>query len=506
MQKLKESVQKVIQNLSLEKVLGTIPSGLFVVDNDMQVVYWNPEAERITGYTAKEALGQHCSFLQGIPCGSKCGLFSDDVSKPVIGGECTVLTKSGKTIHLLKNIDYLRDENQNIIGGIESFIDVTQQRLLETSLRTQAEQLEQRVQERTQDLQKSESRFRMVLDNMDDMAYIATEGYTLTFMNRSMIEMFGERIGQHCYQVLHDKEDPCPWCPMDKIFKNRTFRDERQLGHQGRLYEVIHSPLPEEEGQRQKLAVCRDITLRDRAEKELKEANRELDAFAHSISHDLRGILSPVVTYMDFLRTTYSDVLDEQVMNILKEVDHQSERAIALLDDLLDLAQVSHVKPSDNPTDVNQIVDEVIRELSLAQETAPETCVDLLPQTWLPETLVYQVFSNLIGNAFNYVPRESGPIEIGCWQESHQNTYFVRDHGVGVPFKERNEIFDIFFRGKTSKGQRGTGVGLAIVRKIALRCNGEAWVEQTPGGGATFCIAIPKTASFGEYALEKQPY
>lgn len=285
---------------------------------------------------------------------------------------------------------------------------------------------------------------------------------------------------------------------MDKVFKNRTVRDERKLGRHERTYEIVHTPLPTEDGIRQKLAVCRDITLRKKTEDDLKEANRELDAFAHSISHDLRGILAPVVTYMDFLSITYSEVFDEQILQILGEVERQSERAIALLDDLLDLAQISHVKAGDHPTDVNMIVDEVVRELNLNKKSGPEIIAEKLPQTWVPETLVYQVFINLLGNANHYVPKGSGAIEVGSWDENKSTTYFVRDHGSGVPTKEQETIFDIFSRGKRSKGKQGTGVGLAIVRKIALRCQGQTWVEQTPGGGATFCISLPKTAAFGE--------
>jgi len=183
-------------------------------------------------------------------------------------------------------------------------------------------------------------------------------------------------------------------------------------------------------------------------------------------------------------------------------VERQSERAIALLDDLLDLAQVSHVKPGDKPTDVNMIVDEVVHEIALESEDNPEITSDKLPHTWLPETLVYQIFTNLIRNACHYAPLESGVIEVGCWEEKKIVTYFVRDHGPGVPFSDREKIFDIFYRGKTSKGKRGTGVGLAIVRKIALRCQGQAWVEQTPGGGATFCLTLPKIPAFSKPSEE----
>ena len=84
------------------------------------------------------------------------------------------------------------------------------------------------------------------------------------------------------------------------------------------------------------------------------------------------------------------------------------------------------------------------------------------------------------------------PIEVGCRQEPGRLVYYVRDHGPGIAPEEREAVFDIFYRGRSSKGSRGTGVGLAIVRKVALRCQGSAWVEETPGGGATFCLAVPR--------------
>lgn len=486
----------IIQNLSLKQALGTIPSGLYVVDKEMQIIFWNPAAEKITGFSSAEAVGQHCSFLQGIPCGKGCGLFNDDIAKPIIGARCQVVTKSGETVHLLKNMDYLRNNKGEVIGGIESFTDISRQHALESSLREQAASLEERFASQTAELRQSETLFRAVLDSMNDLAYIATAEYKLSFMNRAMQEVFGDQVGKRCYQVLHHENAPCSWCPMDKILNNRTIHEERSLGKEGRIYEIVHSPLPEDNGFERKLAVCRDITERKKTELDLKEANLELDAFAHSISHDLRGILSPVVTYMDFLRLTYGNLFDEQVLQILTEVERQSERAIALLDDLLDLAQVSHVSPSEDLTDINMIVKEVVHELSLNTREERDITVGELPKSWLPETLAYQIFTNLLSNACNYVPKSCGTIEVDCWNESDHVTYFVRDHGPGIPLNERETIFDIFYRGKASKGLRGTGVGLAIVRKIALRCQGQVWVEQTPGGGATFCISLPKTAAF----------
>ena len=268
---------------------------------------------------------------------------------------------------------------------------------------------------------------------------------------------------------------------MDKVFKNRTLRDERHFGDRGRLYEVIHSPMPEEDGLKQKLAVCRDITERNQAEKDLQEANRELDAFAHSVSHDLRGILAPVVTYMDYLRLTYAEVFDEQILQILTETERQSERAITLLDDLLDLAQVSHIKPGEHLTDPNIIVDEVLRELEFENTDHPEVMVDKLQQTWLPETLVYQIFSNLLGNACRYTPAASGPVKVGCWDEANQVTYYVQDHGPGIPHKDSEHAVCAFRRaigrdlGVVVDGDRsGTAAVTAVAAVRVNQQNGPA--------------------------------
>jgi len=148
----------IINSITLEQTLGTIPSGLYVVDTEMRIIYWNPAAERILGFSAEEAVGQHCSFLQGIPCGDRCGLYNDNIPKPIIGGRCTVVTKSGETVHLLKNMEHLRNADGEIIGGIESFNNVTRQHELEGSLREQTVSLEARVKERTAELEKSEVR------------------------------------------------------------------------------------------------------------------------------------------------------------------------------------------------------------------------------------------------------------------------------------------------------------------------------------------------------------
>lgn len=483
----------LMQHLHLEQTLETIPSGLFVIDLDLNILYWNPAAERITGYSAEEVVGKHCSFLEGIPCARRCGLLDPDSPKPIIGSLCSISTKSGERITIMKNVEMLYNDAGEAIGGIESFHDVTRMRQLERKLRNEAFALDRRVKERTTELELSEKRFRAMLDNMDDFAYITDGSFHLTFMNKSMMEIFGDRVGEACHTALHEQKKPCYDCPMDRVFHEKTVREERSFGRRNRLYEIIHSCLSCDSDNPQKLAVCRDITKRKQAEEELTAANQELDAFANSISHDLRNILSPVVTYMDFLRMQYGEVLDTEIHKVLGEVERQSERAIALLDDLLDLAQVGRIEASDQLTSVTKIINEITREHTY-EINQPECQVKILsdlPETWVPETMIYQVFANLIGNAINYAGTSDQPIEIDCRKEQSRLVYFVRDHGPGIAPQDRESVFEIFARGATSEGTRGTGVGLAIVRKVAMRCRGQIWVEGTPGGGATFCLALP---------------
>lgn len=91
-------MNNILKILSVDQVLQTIPSGLFLVDNEQHIVAWNREAERITGFSSDEVLGRHCSFLNGIPCGSTCGLLDDSIPKPIIGATCSILSRDGNRI------------------------------------------------------------------------------------------------------------------------------------------------------------------------------------------------------------------------------------------------------------------------------------------------------------------------------------------------------------------------------------------------------------------------
>lgn len=492
MRELSKPVPNLLSVLSLEQVLRTIPSGLFLVDLDQHIVYWNAEAERLTGYSAAEAIGKHCSFLAGIPCGKGCGLYCAAVTKPILGIACSVKTRGGRRVTLLKNVDYLRNERGEIVGGVESFTDITRQMRLEKELRRHAVELEDAVRQRTAELEEERSQLRNVLDAMADFAYICSAKHEIQFMNRAMIDAFGSHVGTTCYKAFYGKVSPCEECPMGRILQGETFRQERYYEADGRFYEVIHTPLRVADGSRQKLAVFRDITDRKEAEERLNEANRDLDTFVHTVSHDLRAPLTPILGYAEFLKCEYRDQLDERVRHILDEIEGQGERMLAMIEDLLDLSRVGSVKAPAGPVCADKIVREVLGDLSdpinnlgIVVDVAP------LPSVSVSESLLFQVFANLLGNAVRYAGGKAARIEVGGEGMDEWIRFYVRDHGPGIPPEERERIFELFYRGSEAGEKRGTGIGLATVRKIARLYGGRAWAEETPGGGSTFWVELP---------------
>ncbi len=234
-------------------------------------------------------------------------------------------------------------------------------------------------------------------------------------------------------------------------------------------------------------ASIRDISKSKEAEEKLEAANRELDAFVYTVSHDLRTPLTPILGFSEFLRENYREQLDEQGMDILDEIEKQARRMLALMEDLLDLARVGRIGKSAEPIDAHEVLNDVLVDLAdLIASSGHCIKKEQLPATDIPKSLLYQVFDNLLGNALRYAGPMGGPIEVGGERHGRRVRYFVRDHGCGIPPAERSRIFQPFFRGDSGKNLTGTGIGLATIQKIARLYGGKAWMKETPGGGCTF--------------------
>lgn len=466
----------------IEKLMETIPTGLFLVNAAKEVVYWNSEAERITGYPAAEAVGKHCSFLEGTPCDRHCGLFEVDVPKPITGIGCSVLHRDGHRIELSKNIDLLYDDKGEVIGGIEAFVDITRLKELQNNLKAE-------VSARTAELEQEQRNLSAVLDGMTDLAYICSEDFEICFMNRAMREHFGVSDGRKCYEILHNLSKVCTDCPLPQVKRGNVVHQERLLPATGQIYEIIHSPLYQADGRVRKLGVCRDITARLRSEAELKRANADLDAFVATVSHDLRSPLTPMIGFAEFLLEQYGAGLDDTAISCLREIESSGRRMQALLEDLLTLARVGQLPCPDKPVQLNRVIDEVRQELAVQiLKSKVRVKVGELPAVRVPESLLVDLFRNLLSNALIYASDTNPLVEIRGKQLRNRAQILVVDHGPGVPEEERERIFEPFQRGSSGQKIHGTGVGLATVSKIARLYRGQVRVEATRGGGATFVV------------------
>ncbi|BCA80832.1 ATP-binding protein [Desulfuromonas sp. AOP6] len=235
----------------------------------------------------------------------------------------------------------------------------------------------------------------------------------------------------------------------------------------------------------------REVVERKSAEENLQKSNQELEEFTYILAHDLRNPITVSVSYADLIKENYRARLDEDAMEYLDEIIAAGENMAKLMDDLLALAKVGKVPKEEEPYDSKEIVDEVIhgRAFCLASSGAVME-LGSLPTVRLPRSLLFQIFDNLIGNAVRYAAASGGVIQLTGERENEKVKFSVRDQGPGIPPEERERIFEVFFRGESGKKQAGTGIGLATVRKIARLYGGNAWVEETPGGGSTFRVEM----------------
>jgi light-regulated signal transduction histidine kinase (bacteriophytochrome) len=228
---------------------------------------------------------------------------------------------------------------------------------------------------------------------------------------------------------------------------------------------------------------------------ELETANRELEAFSYSVSHDLRAPLRAIDGFSRVLMEDYAASLDAEGYDYLDRVRKAVQRMGHLIDDLLQLARVSRAEMHPASVDLTQLAPEIVAEL---RETAPTRKVEVSIAPGLSARgdprLLQVVLANLIGNAWKYTGKTDNPrIELGAVRQNGEIVYYVRDNGVGFDVKYAGKLFGAFQRMHSEREFPGTGVGLATVARIIHRHGGRVWAESEPGKGATFFFTVARS-------------
>ena len=229
------------------------------------------------------------------------------------------------------------------------------------------------------------------------------------------------------------------------------------------------------------------------ANSELRSVNRELEAFAHTVAHDLRTPLHAMMGFAELLGSETPGPLNAVQKEYLVDIQDSGERLMRLTKHLLDIALLGSGRLTRESVDVSELVSEVLAELRRSSSDRELTVsIGPLPPASADPTLLREVFANLLSNAIKFTGRTDEPrIEIQGWQEGAQTVYSVRDNGAGFDQREARSLFTPFRRLHPGQQFEGTGVGLSLVRRIIERHGGQVAAEGEVGRGACFRISLP---------------
>lgn len=228
---------------------------------------------------------------------------------------------------------------------------------------------------------------------------------------------------------------------------------------------------------------------------QLEAVNKELEAFSYSVSHDLRAPLRAVSGYAVMLKEDYGPHLDAEANRIMNAILSNAHMMGQLIDDLIAFSRISRKELAHHNIDMKYLAETCLQELQENNGRMKyDVRIDPLPACHGDQSMLKQVWLNLIGNAVKYSSREKEPrIEIG-YKDDHNghHIYYVKDNGVGFDMQYAHKLFGVFQRLHSPEAFEGTGVGLALVKRIINKHSGDIWAESAPGQGATFYISLPK--------------
>lgn len=408
-------------------------------------------------------------------------------SQGVVKFENEFIKKNGENWVADLNLRVVRDDKGDPIY-FEGFVeDITQRRRMEEALR------------------KSESKYRTIFENTGTATVLIEEDTSLSLVNTEFVRLTGfsleEVEGKSWIEFVteEDRERMMKYHlrrTMDKSApKNYEFRFIRKDGTLGDAYLTIES-IP---GTSQRIASIIDITDRKKSEEELrnlnqklKESNVALEQFASTASHDLQEPLRMIISFLQLLERRYKDKLDPEAHEFIEFASDGAIRMQKMIRDLLTYSRLTTREKDLVEVDCQRILDQVLMNLKVAvDEGGIKITYDPLPVLIADYSQLLQLFQNLISNAIKYHCRDNPQIHISAQKKDKGWLFIVEDNGIGIDPKYADHIFMIFQRLHRTE-YPGTGMGLAICKKVVERHGGRIWMHSKPGRGSKFYFTIPE--------------
>ncbi len=510
----KESDEKLLQERTmLRTLIDNLPDYIYVKDTASRHIINNKAMVKLVGAANEaETLGKSSIDFFG-PVIASPYLKEDQMiissGQSIIDLEETTITPSGDLKYLLTTKVPLKDHGGNIIGLVGISHDITSQKKIELDLRNSKYLLEK--------AQEVGHIGHWILE-INDTEKLRWSSETCGIFGLLPNE-FDERL-ETLYHFIHPDDLEKVKSSLTSALEDRhTYSVDHRIVLRDGATKWVHEqgePTTSENGSAILLiGIVQDITERKKAEAEilklnteleerveirtqqLQAANKEMEAFTYSVSHDLRAPLRIIDGFSQILSEDYSTRLDEEGKKTIGIIKKNAKRMGQLIDDLLDFSRLGRAELKISAVNMNTLVQEVLEELNASRiSLQAHIHVEQLNQANGDISLLKQVWSNLIANAIKYSSKKTDPqIEIGMKTEGTMITYFVKDNGAGFDMKYYHKLFGVFQRLHNQEEFPGTGVGLALVQRIISRHGGMVWAEAKPGEGASFYFTLPPSSA-----------
>jgi PAS domain S-box-containing protein len=494
-------------------VVRAAPSAMISVDREGKINLVNMKAEELFGYRKEELLGRPVEIL--IPERFREGhikyrqnFLAQPASRSMgAGRDLFCVHKDGHEIPV--EIGLTPYESSEGFFTLALIVDITERKEAEAALLRVHEELEAQVQERTAALSEANALLQMLLDHMPDHIYFKDAQSRFIRNSRSQAKALGlnnpsEVVGKSDFdffphaQLSYEKE-------QEIIRSGRPLVDMEEWvvwpDGRGTWVSTTKVPLLNQAGQIiGTFGISRDITDRKQSETaiqkaklELEAANKELEAFSYSVSHDLRSPLRSIDGFSQALLEDYEGQLPEGGRNYLHRIRVSAQRMSELIDDLLSLSKVTRAPLQSRSVNISDLAQSIANDL---KQTQPERDVtfriaaDLITRG--DPQLLKIMLENLINNAWKFTSKRTDAyIEVGAQDDPGGRIFFVRDNGAGFDMAFVNKLFGAFQRLHSMNEFPGTGIGLATVQRIINRHGGSIWAEGAVDEGATFFFTLP---------------